>query len=422
MPQSLDPFVKAEPAGKPTDSDSIINLFNDNDDVKEVKKEEVKAKETIKEDDKSDKEEEIKLKEEDDIKPLEENEEDDKPEIDEDEDTEIEVKAPPRIKEIEAKYPKIFKEFPFLSKMMARDKQYTELFGSFDEAKEVHSKVERLNEFESQLLSGSTVEILQTVKNTDPKAFDKIVDNYLQVLETIDKDAYYDVIGNFSKRVVIGMVNEAKRSSNEDLSKSAEEFYKYLFGTTEWQDPKVRSKDEAAPQNKQLENERLQFVQERFEVARDDLQNKVDNVLKSTIEEYIDPNGKMSAYEKKNAIKEALEQVAEAIRKDDLYMKKLNKLWKASFDDKFSKASLDKIRSSCLGRAKGSLSGIIKKVRAEALKDKDDNRDDKKEEKEETTPRLRKNPINAGRPTQQINKAKTERQKGESVEDFFARD
>jgi hypothetical protein len=298
------------------------------------------------------------------------------------------------------------------------------MFGSFDEAKEVHNKVERLNEFESQLLSGDTKDVLQSIKNTDVKAFDKIVDNYLQALETVDKDAYYDVIGNFSKRVVIGMVNEAKRSNNEDLSKAAEEFYKYLFGTTEWKDPTVRAKEVKSDENKELENERIKFTQERFETARDDLQARVDNVLKSTIEEYIDPNGRMSAYEKKNAIKEALSQVGDSVRSDDLYMKTLNKLWKNAFSEKFSKASLDKIRSSYLGRAKGSLSGIIKKVRAEALKDKssDRNEDNEVNDKKETPAKKRPNLINAGRPSQQINKAKTERQKGESIEEFFARD
>ena len=434
MSQSLNPFASQgsnsatinEPAGK-TDADSIVKLFDDESEIKEVKKDIVKEDkiDDKPEEEETDKEDEIKLKEEDDEKEDDDSEGEEEEETEEeDEETETEIKAPPRIKEIEAKYPKLFKDFPFLAKMMARDKQYNELFGSFNEAKEVHSKVERLNEFETQLLSGDTVEILQAVKNTDAKAYDKIVDNYLQTLESIDKDAYYDVIGNFSKRVVIGMVNEAKRSNNEDLSKAAEEFYKYLFGTTEWQDPKVRFKEERSDESKKIETERLQFTQERFEVARDDLQSRVDNVLKSTIEEYIDPNGRMSAYEKKNAIKEALEQVGNAVRSDDLYMKTLNKLWRNAFSEKFSKASLDKIRSSYLGKAKGSLSGIIKKVRAEALKDKDvSSRKDKEETNEDDKqPRKRPNLINAGRPSQQINKAKTERQKGESIEEFFARD
>lgn len=430
MPQSVNPFAtkgsaipEAKPAGE-TNADGILDLLNaDDKPIKEDKSIRDDADDTDDADDK----EEIKLKGEDDELNIEDDEDEDnkkekKDEDDNEEDDETRIEAPPRIRDIEAKYPRIFKDFPFLSKMMARDKQYTELFGSFDEAKEVAGKVEDLNKFESQLLSGDTREILQTIKNTDTKAFDKIVDNYLSALETVDKDAYFEVCGNFAKRVVMGMVTEAKRSGDEDLHKSAEQFYKYLFGTTQWENPKIRVKEEKTDENKELETERLEFVRERFEVARDDLQARVDNTLKSTINEYIDPKGLMSVYEKKNAVREALDQVHEEIRKDDLYIKNLNKLWRASSIEKFSKSSLDKIRSSYLGRAKSSISSAIKKVRAEALKDKDSSRSSNGREEKEETPRERKNPINAGRPSQQINKAKNARQKGESVEDFFARD
>src|SRR5436190_140497 len=81
----------------------------------------------------------------------------------------VNVEAPPRKKEILKEYPELFKKFPFLEKMMYRDREYTELFGSFDDAKEIAEKSENFNNFENQLLSGNTEEILRGVKEADEK-------------------------------------------------------------------------------------------------------------------------------------------------------------------------------------------------------------------------------------------------------------
>ena len=422
---SLDSNAPTGETGKGMDKDDIQNLF-DADDKPEVKEPKTPVKEDDDVDDVDDKkdeddDEEIKLKED-----VEDEDNEEKLDLKKEPDTDDKLVTPPKIKDITAKYPNFFKEFPFLEKMMFRDKAYTELFGSFDDAKEVAGKVERLNEFETQLLSGDTKEVLSTVKVTDSEAFDKIVDNYLAALESVDKDAYHEVVGNFSKRVIMGMVDEARRTNDEDLKTAAEQFYKYLFGTTKWEEPKVRVKAERSEEGDKLKTERLQFTQERFETARGDLQTKVDNVLRATISEHIDPKGSMSAYEKKNAVKDALDLLHNDIRADDVFVKNLDKLWRASFGDKFSNSSLDKIRKTYLGKAQGRLASIIKKVRAEALKDKDltsSKKEEKEEDEEEDkTPVVRKTgKINAGRPTQQTPKAK-DRQKGESIEEFFARD
>jgi hypothetical protein len=388
---------------------------DDKDDKPEPKDDKPKEELETKVDDKEDEDDEDKIE----LKDDEDDDDEDKLDLkDDDKESDDKVDAPPKRKEILAKYPKFFEEFPFVEKMLYRDKQYTELFGGFDNAKEAASRVEILNNFEQQLRVGKTSGILKEVKDNDPKAFDKIVDGYLESLKEVDKDAWLDVVGNLGKSIVQGMIQEAKRSESKELHDSAKELYKYLFATSEWEDIKLRAPAEKDVKDNELEKERAEFQRERFEQVRDSLQTKVDNILTSTISEHIDPRGLMSNFEKKNAIKDALDLLHTKLSTDKELRNNLDRLWRNAFANKYSTDTVDSIRRTYLGKSKGLLASVIKEIRKEVLKDSTGRKP--KEEETETTTRERK-PLNAGRPSQQTTKA-NERKTGESVAEFFMRD
>jgi len=127
----------------------------------------------------------------------------------------------------------------------------------------------------------------------------------------------------------------------------------------------------------------------------------------------------MTNFEKKKAIDDCLSQLHTRLGNDKVLTGNLAKLWKAATQADFSNTSLESIRKTYLGKSRIELQTIIKGVRNEVLKDKPkrSKKDDNKEE--DTAPRQSKN--NVGRPNQQTPKAK-DRQKGESIEDYFARD
>lgn len=414
-----------QPAGRGKTKDEIEDIFNLDEkaddkevkDDKEIKKPEPKPKLDDEEDDDKprDEEDEINLKDEED---LDENTE----KLDLKDSKDDEIAAPPRKKEILKEYPDLFKKFPFIEKMLFRDREYTDLFGSFDNAKEIAGKVQELDRFEGELLSGKTESVLKSVKDADPKAFDKIVDDYLPALNRVDKDAYLEVCGNLVKNIIAGMVAESNKSENEELKQAAALLNQYVFMTSDYTPPKLRVPKGDTDKDDEVNRERQEFMNERFTTARDDLQIRVDNTLKSTISEYIDPKNSMSEYEKRNAINETLELVHSTIGNDKAFRTNLDRLWKNAMSEKFSKSSLEKIRSSYLGKSKGVLPDSIRKIRNTVLKDKSIKKSNDDEDEKET-PRERKTQIHAARPAQQTDKrAKNERQKGETVNDFFMRD
>lgn len=342
------------------------------------KEEEVKEEEEIEEE-----KEEIKLDEE-------EKDEEEEIKLDEDE----EITGPPRKKEIEKFAPGFFKKFPEMERAYYRDKQFVETIGTLDDAKELVEKARILEDFETDLESAATDKILKQVKENNPEAFAKIAETYIENLAKVDQDAYYHVVEKVLKRGIFGALTQAKNNDDEDLHKAALKFYKFMFpGDTEIKPVSTLVKKDE--ESDKLKKEREAFVQERFETAQKDLQGRIDNKIKNTIDAHIDPKGLMTPYVKKNAIKDAIGEIERTINADSNFKKTvLDPLWKKAYEEKFSRASLDRIGSAYLSKTKSIIKPAIQKARVEALKGLG-----KREEKD------RKGPIIPGRTSTSSNKS-----------------
>lgn len=417
-----------------TTDDKVINTDNDNKDIKSdtnKDKDSKDDKETIELvdeddddsidlDDKDDKNKDKKNDKKDiDDEDLDDDDEDENKDEDKDEDDEIEVDAPPKRKELLAKYPKIFKDFPYLNNLLYRDREIRERFGSFDDIEEFQTKASRLDEFAGDLEKGSIENTIKMIKGFNEKAYNKLVDDYLPTLFRVDKEAYREVSLNVINQAVREMANRAREDGDEDLLKIAAGLNKHFFGSTTLKAPTTRAsvndKSEDETDIKQRE-----FLKQRYESTESDLQKRVDNTLKATIEKYIDPQNEMTAYLKKNAVKDALALITKNVSNDAGFRRTLDKLWKDSFTHNFDDRTTKRIRSAYLGRAKQVLKAAITKSRAKALNglapsDKSD--DNVNKNRGETSRR-----IPAGRPHQNNSGDKLKMKPGESVIDFLNRD
>ena len=242
-------------------------------------------------------------------KPLEEELEE---ELEEPGEEELELVTPVRRREILAKYPTLFKDFPYLERAYYREQKFTELLPTIDDARNAVEKSKTLDNFEKDLLSGNTENILKAVKTHDEKVFSRIVDNYIDTLGKVDKDAYYHVLGNTVKNTISAMVSESKRSNNETLLAAAQVLNQFVFGSSEFSAPtklSIEEKKEGGEEDKIKQREQA-FTQKQYESARDDLTTRTDNVLKATIEGNIDPRNSMTDYVKKSASREAMESLS----------------------------------------------------------------------------------------------------------------
>jgi len=334
--------------------DGILDILNEPDEKIELEPE------------KTDKEEKVETKpeEKDELEELE-------AELNEPDESKLELETPVPRREILKKYPQLFKEFPYLEKAYYREQQYTELLPTIDDARLAVEKSSTLDKFQNELMSGSTEGVLRAVKETDQNAFYKIADNYLPTLARVDEKAYYTILGNIIKNTVSHMFREGERINNDTLKQAAAIVNQFVFGTADYSAPVSLSNGRdprVDEQENQLKQQQQQFIQQRFEMVRDDLSNRVDSTLKSTIEAYIDPKESMSPYVRKTASRDAIENLQSLLDGDSRLRAILDRMWERAFEENFSKTSIDRIKQAYLSKAKTLLPAVIKKARTEALK------------------------------------------------------
>lgn len=302
--------------------------------------------------------------EDDELKGLEE-------ELEDPTEEQLELTTPVRRREILAKYPNLFKDFPYLEKAYYREQQFTEITPTIEDAREAVEARENLQRFEADLMQGNISTILTAVKDQDANGFYRIVDELLPNLARVDEGAYHHLMGNMAKHTIMAMLKEAKQSNNEVLQSAAQILNQFVFGTSDWVPPQRLSKDtKTEPDSRESELERREraLATERFEDARANLNGRINNVLKSTIEQNIDPKGSMTDYVRRNASREVHEQLNTLIVQDRRFKILTDKLWEAAFKSNFSKESVDRIKTAYLSKSRALLPSVIKKARNEALK------------------------------------------------------
>jgi hypothetical protein len=357
--------------------------------------------------------------EEEEEDPLKEIEDELKPPTEEDL---LELTTPVRRKEILAKYPSLFKDFPYLEKAYYREQQFTELLPTIQDARIAVEKAQILDRTEQEVMNGNISSVLRAAKAEDGEAFNRIADNYLQTLRHVDQGAYFHVLGNVIKDTIITMVREgnALGENGSPLKAAANILNQFVFGSQNFTPPvqlarQVNPEDQSRERNYQLEQQNRLF--ERFDGVRSDLQTKADNVLRATIDGHIDPKGTMTDYVKTHAAKEALTDLESLIGKDARFRSLLDKLWEKAFQSNFDKESTDRIKSAYLSKAKTLLPSVIQKARREALRERGSSRN-----KEEESLTLNKGPVTPGKSTSPSSgkmKSSKDIPKGMSTIDFL---
>lgn len=362
--------------------DDILDYLNkDDDDDKNI----------IPLDDKKDKDDKGKDKDSDEDKPEKKSKRDDKPdddyekdqdeedplkdledELEEPDEDKLELTTPTSRREILKKYPKLFKDFPYLETAYYREQEFTKLLPTIKDAKEAVEKSKTLDNFEADLTGGNTETILKAVKENNPKAFNKIVDDYLMTLARVDERSYHHVLGNTIKHTILTMLQEAKASNIEALEQAAVILNQFVFGSSKFTQPSKLSADDVDDKDdskeREIEEREKSFAKREFEKVNSELSARVNKAYKLTIEAKIDPKDSMSEYVKKTATREALEELESLIGKDTRFKVLVDKLWERAFKEGFSETSIRRIRSAFVSKAQTLLPSVIQKARNAALK------------------------------------------------------
>lgn len=383
---SKDDILAALNEGDDNEPDGIIDL----DPPKDKKGDKTKETEDDKtgdddEDDDTDKDD----KEDDKEVSLEDELEDDLAEVD---DEKLELKTPVSRREILKKYPKLFKEFPYLETAYYREQKFTEMFPTMDDAQEAIDGAKTLANLEADVSKGDIKRILLATQSAG--SYNNVVNDLLKTLQEVDPNSHTHVVGNIVKQCIYDMAKESEAENDPELKKAALILNKFIFGTSKYTPPSKLEvkKAEENPEKEQLNRERQELHSQKMNDARENIDKRVSNAIKSTIDGNIDPatrnnpDGQMSEYVKRQATREAVEEVTKLIGKDTRFKIIIDRLYLRAAKNGFKAADLDQIRATYLSKAKTLLPSVIKKARNEALKGmgkrvkEENNNDDEKDE------------------------------------------
>jgi hypothetical protein len=361
--------------GRVSNEEAEAPIIGDNTTSKQDILDELNLEDEGKDTDKSDKDN-LKLDEDE-----EEDEGDDKEKSDkEDEDEEeIEIKepgeeeeerlvVPAKKAEILKKYPTLEKEFPSLFAYYYKAQQYTDILPTIADAKAAAKDRDTLQNFRADLEKGETVKVIEAIKNYSPENYTKFVDNYLQTLAAVDREAYFHVTNNVLANAIQFGLSKAKEDGDNDVKEAILIFNEFLFGQKEPRKVTRLSKEENTDESSKLKKEREDFENQKWTELQSDLKGKIDNQITATVDANIDKDNKMTPFVKRNAVREVKAQLDEALKNDKPFQSIISSLEKRAKADKNSRTALDKIKSAHLTQAKNYLQRIIPRVRNEALK------------------------------------------------------
>lgn len=169
----------------------------------------------------------------------------------------------------------------------------------------------------------------------------------------------------------MGQGEDGKPQPGVALQNAALLLNQFVFGTTEFKPPAQLSNQDKPEDNtreKQLAEREQNYVRTQFENTRSDLNTRVNNTLKNTIDANIDPKKSMTDYVRKNAARDCMDNLEKVINQDSRFKALLDKLWEKAFADGFTKDSTERIRSAYVSKAKTVLPALLKKARNEALR------------------------------------------------------
>jgi len=280
------------------------------------------------------------------------------------EDEETKEAAPlPEYKDIKAKYPKFFEDFPELKEAFFLGKRLTSLFPSYELAQDAK---DQLRSFEairiSSLEEGDPTHLFSALSEADPAGFKRMVGNILPNLFQHAPQLYLEVTTPVLENLVRTLYKEGETNDNKNLKAAAQIFSKYLWGSFDIPQAKPKVAD---PEVKRLSNERQQDLIRRENEFKEEVRDLGVSNLKQRILTGLDPENVIPGLVKEALVDRVLRETGRALDKDGLHNNRMNALWELAAKHGFAREYRKKLVETYIRAAGAKMPAIRAKLRAQ---------------------------------------------------------
>jgi hypothetical protein len=322
-------------------------------------------------------------KEESEEEEQEEGEEEEEEEDDllgEEEKAELESSGEPKlIKDIEKKYPKIFKEFKPLRIAIMRDTAFSQLFGTPREAAEISQLNDDYREFEAEILQGNGPKVLSAIKQTNADGFKRFVNNFLPALREVDEGSYRAVTYPVLAEVLALARTTGEARGDKNLVYSTKHLASLIWPSLKGEIPK-----EAAPErtNPELEERERRLAEREREAEQREskafvgsVKSNCQRLLRKRIEKGLDPNNVLSPFLKNSVVEKTMASVQELLDEDTQFNHVMQRTFGRARRSGYSNEYKTRMVGTFLGRATQLIGPIRRRLLLAAL-GKNDSRED----------------------------------------------
>ena len=315
-----------------------------------------------------------------------ETEDEEDSESDEDvdeEDEEVDAKGPfdrPTIKDIKEKYPKFFKDFPELRHAFFREKEFSNLFPSVDEAKEAAYKANEFDALEGCITEGNLHPLFETLHKNDPATLRTFVTSFLPTLYEGSRELFAEVTDPILKNFINSVKREGIRiggDKGKNMQIAARYFAHELTGQAEVADVDLARKGDS-PEVTRLREQRSNEVKQRHQELLSDVRNETNVRLTKIIMKDLDPNKALPRFTREAIAKKIDEEIRAKLKQDPSYQSRMDLLWRRAQKSGFRSDAKPQLVSTFLGRARQLLVPIRQKARKDAQLDKGEKKPVKK--------------------------------------------
>lgn len=271
----------------------------------------------------------------------------------------------PEYKDIKAKYPKFFEEFPALKEAFFLGKQLTSLFPSYELAQEAKDQLRSFDAIRiSSLEEGDPTHLFAALSEASPAGFERMAENILPNLFNHAPQLYLKVTTPLLENLVRSVYKEGMDNDNKNLKAAAQIISKYLWGTLDI--PQAKPKVEN-PEVRRLTAERQRDLVQRETEFKGEVWEIGVTALTKHILNGLDPNNAMPEITKDALVSKIIKETGAALDKDGLHNNRMNALWELAARNGFSREYKKKLVETYLRAAGAKMTGIRARLRGEVL-------------------------------------------------------
>jgi hypothetical protein len=262
----------------------------------------------------------------------------------------------PHYQDIKAKYPNFFKEFPGVKAAYFFGRDAQAVFGSIENVKRAGEMLDDYQEISRDLFAGKVEPLLGQLKQA--KKLEAFSENFLSDLEKTDQNQYFKVVEPVIANMLRQVLKEGTNRKDQNLINAAKLLSREVFSTTEI--PEFKKKTlEPDPRVQELEG-KLTAREEQVELGFiQDINTNGKALIDREINKLIPKE--VTPYQRKLILREAHEEIAGLMQKDQAYLASQRPLWQGARRAGYVGDWKNQILRAALARAKQSVNSVTKK-------------------------------------------------------------